>query len=687
VIRIILLILCVLAVSSPAFATSPVAAHRAVLHQEIGVTLIPADHLLVGESTITVAAGSGGISLQLSPTAVIETVTVAGSKHPFTFSNGKLSLDIPASAEAEAIPVTVVYRGHFNDPLPLNPGTSEDPTYGVTGAITVLGTFLSDAAGWYPAPESLPLTRSTRISAPAGSVAITFGKRMQRSTQSALSSSSWEEAHPVGGLSLCAGPFQIEERREAGIDLYTYFYPENAALSGRYLDAAVKYLRVYRELFGPYPFEKFAVVENFFPTGYGFPSFTLLGSSIIRLPFIIDTSFPHELAHSWWGNAIQVDQSEGNWAEGLVTYLADYLMKEQRSAAEGRDYRRQLLADFATLVTTDTDFPLSAFVSRVDPQSRAIGYGKSAMLFHMIRSEIGDRAFFSALRTISVERRYQTATWSDLIIAFSRSSGRDMNHFAMQWLSRPGGPRVAFSNVTRRREGSGWTISGTVVQSPSFYELQLPLLLETDGPSVRTLLPLASGTTRFTLTSATEPRRLLLDPDAEIFRVLDPDEIPATVNSIKGSKQLIAVMTDDCRATEATFKRLLESLGRKEGVVIREDKMTEEMAGSNDLLLCGVPKQRGLLPRLPSGVTLGRDEFSLNNEVIRAPDGLLFLALQFPASKRFAALFQPLSEAAAGQYLSKITHYGTYGSLVFSGGGVRHKEKLPSPGGGSSIDF
>jgi len=91
------------------------------------------------------------------------------------------------------------------------------------------------------------------------------------------------------------------------VDIYTYFYPDNAGLSARYLEAAARYIGFYAELFGPYPFEKFAVVENFFPTGYGFPSYTLLGSAIIRLPFIIDTSLPHEIAHCWWGNGVLVD--------------------------------------------------------------------------------------------------------------------------------------------------------------------------------------------------------------------------------------------------------------------------------------------------------------------------------------------------------------------------------------------
>lgn len=677
-----------LSIARPTSAASPDLRDSAVLHQEVEVTLKPSEHLLLGTSSITFVAGTQRVSLKLSPTAEVDSVTVSGSKRPFLFSDGDLSLDIPKTAGEASVPVTVTYRGIFNDPLPLRGGSGEDPTYGVHGAITLQGTFLSESAGWYPVPPSLPLKRSVRISAPTGTEAITAGRRVARSTKDTVTSSSWEELRPTGGLTLSAGSYRIEERREGGVDLYSYFYPDNASLSSRYLDAAAGYLRFYSDLLGPYPFEKFAAVENFFPTGYGFPSFTLLGSAIIRLPFIIDTSFPHEIAHSWWGNAVDVDQSEGNWAEGLTTYLADYLLKERRSTAEGREYRLQLLSDFAALVTSDTDIPLTAFISRVDPASRAIGYGKSAMLFHMIRSEIGDRAFFAALRDIYRERRYRTATWSDFTLAFSRSSGRDLSLFMKQWLTRPGGPRVALSDVTQRREGDGWTVSGSIVQTAPYYDLQLPLRLETGGASVRMTLPVSRALTGFSFSTPAEPRQLLIDPDAELFRLLAPGEIPVTVNSIKGSKQLLAVVTGDCRARDVTFRRLLDSLGKSGATVIREDELDGELLRTHDLLFCGVPKQQALLPRLPAEITLRADGFSLREDVLFAPDGLLFLVLPRPApAGRVAALFRPLSETAAEQYAAKITHYGKYGSLVFTGGAIRHKGTIPPSTGGSSVTF
>jgi len=656
-----------------------------VVQQHISVTLAPESHRLSGESTITFARGTDRVALRLSPAASVDSVTVSGRAVPYSFSGGVLSLKLPQVGGGGAPALTVSYRASFNDQVLRRPGASEDPSYGVGAAISSEGTFLGDGAYWYPVPSRVPARRTLRIAAPAGIEGVSFGQKVSGGTAGSVTQSLWEEAHPVGVLSLCAGPYQVERRKLGAIEIMSYLYPENAALAPRYLDAAAKYLKFYSGLFGPYPFEKFAIVENFFPTGYGFPSFTLLGGSVIRLPFIVDTSFPHEIAHSWWGNGIAVERGEGNWCEGLVTYLADYYLKELRSPEEGREYRRQLLVDFASLVSPAADFPLREFQSRSDPASRAIGYGKGAMLFHMVRSQIGDAPFFAALRSLSRDHMYGSASWSDLVRAFSRSSGRDLAPFMNQWLARPGGPRLSLGQVETRREAGGWSVSGSVVQEAPFFELGVPLRLEAAGGELDSLVQISGGRTSFKIHSTLPPQRLFLDPDAEVFRILSPGEIPATVNSIKGSTRLIGVVTENCRAGGESFRDLLGSLSQGGARVVREAELERMNQGAYDLLFCGTPRDPSLFPGLPGGVEFSPSGFSVAGVPYPAPDALLFLVQKLPGEpQRVAALYQPLSEAAARLYTAKITHYGKYGQLVFAGGVNRSKGTSP-PGEGAAV--
>ena len=643
-----------------------------VASQEIRVVLDPARHELRGATTLTYAGGTKQAVLGLAPSARIESVQAAGGGTvPWRFDSGALTLDLAGRAAT----VTVSWRAAFHDEVSRNPA-AEDPSYGVNASIGGEGTFLGGGALWYPVPEQVPQSRTVQVEAPAGIEAVTFGARLSRETLGGVTRSVWREARPVGILSLCAGPYLIEEREVAGIKLYSYLSRDNAALAPRYLDAVARYLPMYQELFGPYPFEKYAVVENFFPTGYGFPSFTLLGGSVIRLPFIADTSLPHEIAHSWWGNGVDVDAAEGNWCEGLVTYLADYLLKERRSEAEGSDYRRQLLIDYASLVTPRNDFPLTSFTSRSDPASRAIGYGKAAMVFHMIRRQIGDDAFFAGLKQVARERMYRDASWSDLLHAFSARSGADLSGFR-SWLARPGGPRLALAEVTLHRDGNGWRVSGVVRQSAPFFALELPLRLESaGGAATKTVRVDAREETHFTLTAATAPGRLLLDPAADVFRILTPDEIPATVNSVKGSTRLLGVVARDCRARPETFRTFLASLSQGTATVVEEEALKPSDAAGYDLVICGMPAERSLIPpgaELPPTAGEG------------GADSLLLQVLKRPApEKGVIALFLPGSQSAALLYAPKVTHYGKYGSLYFAGG-VNRRKGTPAPAAGGVV--
>ena len=112
---------------------------------------------------------------------------------------------------------------------------------------------------------------------------------------------------------------------------------------------------------------------------------------VIRFPFILTSSYPHEILHNWWGNSVFVDYPTGNWCEGLTAYMADHLMKEQ--AGQAAEYRRDTLKKYRDFVRDGRDFPLTEFRSRHSAATEAVGYGKTLMGFHMLRRQLGDEAF------------------------------------------------------------------------------------------------------------------------------------------------------------------------------------------------------------------------------------------------------------------------------------------------------
>ena len=210
-----------------------------------------------------------------------------------------------------------------------------------------------------------------------------------------------DEIYVVGG------PLHQFKDSAGAIETLVYLHERDASIAGKYLAATAQYLEMYRSLIGPYPYGKFALVENFWETGYGMPTFTLLGPQVIRFPFIINSSYPHEILHNWWGNSVFVDYGTGNWCEGLTAYLADHLIQEQRGAAD--EYRRSTLQKYRDYVRTGRDFPLAEFRERFSAATEAVGYGKALMGYH-------------ALGSTSATRR--SARRSRGSIASSRAGGR-----------------------------------------------------------------------------------------------------------------------------------------------------------------------------------------------------------------------------------------------------------------------
>ncbi len=648
----------------------------AAVHHDLSVTLDPARHALAATDVLTIRPeGATSLSLALAPRAAVKAATSGGKPVPFRFEDGTVVLRTPKGGPGDTVELTVAYEAVFDDPVPENPVNTEDPGYGVAGTITDRGTFLSDAASWYPDIPGSQAAFRVRVDAPDGIEAVTSGRRVLRRTSGGRTVSEWETSRPLPGIALSAGRYAVREGKAGDVPVYAYFTPESDDLAEDYIRGAAGFIAFYDNLLGTYPFEKFAVVENFFPTGYGFPSWTLLGKTIFRLPFILETSLGHEIAHSWWGNGVLVDYSRGNWSEGLTTYVADYLYKERASPGEGREYRLKVLREYASLVPPDKDFPLRAFGSRSDPASRSVGYGKAMMVFHMARRLAGDDTFWKGLRVVAREKMGRPASWDDFDRAFTRHGESDPASFFRQWVDRPGAPVISLTDVAANREGDRWKVTARLAQEKPYYEMRVPVRLVTDNGAVDAVVPLSGEDVRFTLRATGKPRRLTADPDADIFRWLPLSEIPPAVNGIRGSASLVAVAARSLPpAAVDAAKLVLAALGREDVPVLREEETPPGRLSGHDVLYLGAPEGTGYLPPLPKGLSVGPRSFMLDGVAYDAPGDALFVVLPHPADAgRVCAVFLPLSPEAAAQAARKIPHYGKYGFLAFSSGANKAK--------------
>ncbi len=524
-------------------------------NHNLHVMLHPEKHALEVEDYITVPRGSPrtikfSLHRDLNPTSTDAEVKFIGkTRDPWIW---QYSVTLRQGRDKFAIS----YSGEIFHSLQqeIREARSFESTPGI---ISEEGVVLNGESGWYPRLDLEQskgmLTYALKAEQSKNWRAISQGARSEAKDGDVV----WQERKPQQEIHLIAGYFKEYNLSKDGVQAMVYLRSNDAAMAQHYLEAAARYINMYQRLIGPYPYAKFALVENFWESGFGMPSFTLLGSQVIRLPFIIDSSYPHEILHNWWGNSVYVDYDKGNWSEGLTAYLADHLIQEQRG--RGADYRRAMLQKYANFVSVSRDFPLTQFTSRNSTSSEAVGYGKAMMMFHMLRRQMEDDRYVLALQKFYSIYQFSQASYSELEQLFSQAAGKDFKPFFAQWTQRTGAPQLRLVSAQEEDDGDGYELIVNIeqTQSGSAFMLEVPIVVTMAGEkdAYSTVISMTDKRAVAHIPLKSRPLRVDVDPEYDLFRRLSNEEMPAAFSQVMGAENLMVILPS--KAPEAMREQYL----------------------------------------------------------------------------------------------------------------------------------
>ena len=301
-----------------------------------------------------------------------------------------------------------------------------------------------------------------------------------------------------------------------------YVFPESRDFLPGPFSNSPAIVRLFSELVGPFPYEKLAHLQS--ATRYG-------GMENAGAIFYADAPFrkktmgtgvvAHETAHQWFGDAVTEREWSHVWlSEGFATYFA--LLWEERSAGDSafraglRAIRDQIVkapevAARPVIDTTQTDL-----MKLLNTNS----YQKGGWTLHMLRSLVGDSAFFRGVRSYYMANRHSTALTDDLRRSLEGSSGRALGWFFDQWLRRPG-----FAEVTTswRYDASRRRVVATIAQGARFGAYRFPLtvaVVDGSGRERRATVDVpasATATLVVPLDVDAAPRSVAFDPDVRVL--------------------------------------------------------------------------------------------------------------------------------------------------------------------------
>jgi aminopeptidase N len=652
-------------------------AQSPVIHHDLVVTLDPSNHRLKVRDRIRIPGALVTAPFTMSLNADLNVQAVSGGLRLLPIRSRVPGSDtgMDRDDDASRVPVNVYrvegampgqeltgelnYEGAINYVVKESGGEYARAFSQSPGLIEARGVYLAGSTHWVPRVGDALMTYTLAVELPADWKSVSQGERTSSAPE------RWSVVTPTEEVHLIAAPF-TEYSRDAGtVKALAFLRKPDQALADRYLEATAQYLEMYRGLLGPYPYSKFALVENFWETGYGMPSFTLLGEQVIRFPFILHSSYPHELLHNWWGNGVFVDFAGGNWCEGLTAYLADHLIAEQRG--QGADHRRAILQRVTDYVTPENDFPLSRFQSRHNAVTEAVGYGKTAMMWNMLREKVGDAQFIKALQEFYRDNRFRAASFDDIRKSFEAVSGLDLRPFFDQWIKEVGTPELKLDQVAARGERVDITLSQ--IQPGRLFTLDVPVIIETDKgvetravsmPSDRTSVDVS-----FELKGAAQ--RVEIDPQFQLYRRLSPFEIPPSLSKAFGAKKVLIVMSADSAPVYAGLAKAWS----RDGVETVMDSQLDVLPADRAVWVFGAGNK--FAPAVAEvlktyGASLDATGLRTTNAMHEAAGRSLVAGVRHPQNPDLAVIYvSASSEAAANALARKLPHYGKYSWLVFAG--------------------
>ncbi|HYM37429.1 MAG TPA: M1 family aminopeptidase, partial [Nitrospiraceae bacterium] len=675
-------------------ATPQAVRQAEILHHALEVRLVPDRHELLAVDQMAVKALADGVQEatftlhgHLQVVLVVEqrpagAQPVSVQAAPATGSPGTgqvvtIRLNRPLNRD-ETVQLMWQYRGAINEP-PREPRHLRFVTPSETaGHIGIEGAYLSGETLWYPdLPGSLP-PFTVRVKTPGEWTAVTHGRQRARMVQDAVAVADWEVADKTEALTLVANRFVAKQRdwpdpSGRPIEVAAYLFPDEAQLADEYLDASIRYLDAYSKILGPYPFPKFAVVENFFASGLGMPSFTLLGSAEIKRRYVQHDRLGHEVVHSWIGNSVFNEAGQGNWVEGLTTYLANYYYEELTGTPEqAREQRRKMLLGYAVYVRPEEDYPVAQFTQKKDQKDNAIGYQKAAMVFHMLRREIGEESFWRGLRTLVARYRSRHAGWKAVEQVFAEMAGRELRWFFAQWVEQPGAPALAITQTAGRVR---------LMQGPRAYRVRVPLSVSlADGQEQSTSMQLTDAEGDPSIPSGA--RSVRLDPDYHVFRRIAREALPPMLNLFVTDRNRAVVMAGGGTETDrAPYVELAKQIAAREpGITSLDDREVRSATGS--MLVLGGPGVNRAAEQAVLGcgnrVSLGGNSFTIEGKTYDGPGMALLVSCRDSDNPgRQATLFYGLSPQAAATVSRLLFFYGWQSYLVFQDGSVVARGDFP----------
>jgi aminopeptidase N len=523
-----------------AAAQAPHAYPFRATNYNVEVILHPENQTLTGEAKVDFVATevSRTILVELHPDLVVSSVkTAAGKNLAFARDNSSpllVNVDLGETATlGKPVAVTFDYAGPISN-------EDDSPTKGVRfGSIDKTGAYLLQPARWFPLTD-FPSNRYTgtfKIVTPATFAVTGTGRAEAPTTTPGLGKDMPAQATyifhcetpgPVG--TFVAGSLQLTPVQTEGYDIPVFTPPAQAATANSYATSLAHILAYYSDTFGALssgpPSVTIAQMPDGSVAGFSAPGLLLISARQWTTK-ANDGLLSRLAAGQWWGYHVLPATASDLWVTDGLSHYAEAMYEEQSDGISGLHRTLEEFAVGALMYEETTPIAQANHLGIYSDQYRSVVDDKGAMVFHMLRAELGDDNFTALLKDFFKKCDGKTAT----IDGFEKLAAQkvpppvkgeppiNLVSFFSQWLNSTGVPEFKME-YTIYRTPKGFKVVGKIQQDLDTFRMPVEIKVDTEGnPETKKIL--VTGTsTEFEIDTfgRPKPNGITIDPNNNLLK-------------------------------------------------------------------------------------------------------------------------------------------------------------------------
>jgi aminopeptidase N len=399
-------------------------------------------------------------------------------------------------------------------------------------------SYLLYAGRWFPMVgyQTNRFTADIHVKVPSGYTVI--GSGSQGSARPAAGGNEYDFSWKKPGFpgTIIAGKFNAPVSPAANIHVYTT--DAHKAAAADYGQSALRIFAYFTSSFGLPESSTLNVVELPDDTvpSYWAPEIAAVAGNRIggKTDFRL---LANTIAHQWWGSEVSPATENDAWITNGMSRYAELMYLED---ASGRSALDNAILDVSAGALAYDTIPLSSTgrLSVYSPEFQSMTLEKGAVVFHMLRWEVGDDSFIKILRAALSQFTNKGIKTSDFEKLAEAQSQQQLTPFFAQWLDGTGAP--AFTDkyaIYRLGNNKGFRTIGEIQQDLDLFNMPVDLRIDTDGKTENKRITVVGTDSQYVIDTFGRPRHVLIDPDNWVLKSTPNMQVRVAI--LKG-QQLVA---------------------------------------------------------------------------------------------------------------------------------------------------